>query len=129
MVKGFVCPQCGANGVKVVRSMNLPASERSDDIILQITQCNSCSFQGLALYEESRRGAMGSESWEHTGFWVLEPVIEKVEEIFSRCPDVQDKRCPCAAHKEAVEAVVRGKKWPLAILDLMGCEQTFNMRY
>jgi len=127
MARMFVCPRCGAKGLKIVKSMDLPPDRRSDDVILQITECHSCSFKGLALYEESRRGAMGGESFEHTGFWPSDEALTKVEAIFSFCSYLRDKRCGCEGHKRAVLATSCGKKWRLAILDEYGCEKVFVM--
>jgi hypothetical protein len=124
----FLCPQCGAFGLKVVKAMDLPPDSRSDDVMLQIIECNSCSFKGLALYEESRRGGMDDESFDHTGFWVSDEAVSEVEDIFSLCSSLGDKRCNCIGHKRAVAATSTGKKWRLALLDQYGCEQTFVMK-
>lgn len=128
MERKFLCPQCGAYGLKILQAMDLPPDNRSDDVILQIVECNSCSFKGLSLYEESRRGGMDSESWEHTGFWTTDAAVTEVETFFSQCSTLRDKRCGCDAHKKAVTATCRGKKWRLALLDQFGCEQTFIMK-
>lgn len=129
MVSMFVCPQCGAPSLKVVKSMDLPSDGRSDDVILQVTQCSSCSFRGLALYEESRRGGMGDETWEHSGFWASDEAVSEVEDLFSQCSSPRDKRCSCDSHKKIVAATSRGQKWRLALLDEYGCELTFIMKH
>jgi len=127
MDRRFLCPQCGAYGLEIVKAMDLLPDNRSDDVILQIVECNSCSFKGLSLYEESRRGGMDSESWDHTGFCTTDTAVAEVAIFFSQCSALRDKRCGCEAHKKVVAATSRGKKWRLALLDQYGCEQTFIM--
>jgi len=56
-----------------------------DDKLIQIVRC-SCGFEGIAIYEESRRGA--DDAVNHTGYFVpknktteLEKVIKNKEKI------------------------------------------------
>lgn len=59
----FICPQCFGKGTLEIKvSMQLPSDSRSDEIALQTVGCSQCGFQGLAVYEESRRGTLGGIS-------------------------------------------------------------------
>ena len=68
----FLCPACdAAGGLKITRRLELPPDSRSDEITLQIVRCRRCNFEGLAIYEESRRGALGDEAVDHRGYMVI----------------------------------------------------------
>ena len=62
----FVCPECRGASLEIGPRMQLPSDSRSDDIAVQVLQCARCDFRGVAIYEESRRGA--SDSWQHFGY-------------------------------------------------------------
>ncbi len=61
----FRCPAGDTLGLDLGPSLELPPDGRSDEITVQGLRCVHCDFLGVALYEESRRGA--SESWHHDG--------------------------------------------------------------
>jgi len=96
----FVCPQCSVKSLKVASKIELPSDSRSDEITLQIVLCSRCGFAGLAVYEESRRGALGSESFDHTGYRVSVDDLRRVKRAIERCPKPRDRRCKCSAHCE-----------------------------
>lgn len=97
----FVCPNCGfPQALMIEVSITLPPDSRSDDIVLQTVRCALCRFRGAAVYEESRRGSMDSESWDHTGYALSDADLEWLSAWISRCPEKKNKRCSCKTHKE-----------------------------
>ncbi len=97
----FVCPNCSSpQTLKVVKSITLPPDSRSDDVILQMVRCDHCQFRGAAVYEESRRGGLDSESWDHTGYILSDSDLKWLSLLINRCPTKKNKNCRCMAHKE-----------------------------
>ena len=95
----FRCPQCKTdNSLEIIATMELPRDRRSDEISLQVVDCSACNFSGLAVYEESRRGDLGSESWNHIGYWVSPDAVKSVLKAIRSCPDPFNSRCDCQAH-------------------------------
>jgi hypothetical protein len=93
------CPVCSIDrSLKIVLAMALPPDNRSDDIILQVVRCSQCGFRGLAVYQESRRGALDSESWEHIAYQVPTSDVKAISSVIRSCPAPKDQRCQCAAH-------------------------------
>jgi len=90
--------------------MELPPDTRSDEITLQILMCMSCGFNGLGVYEESRRGALDSESIDHRGYRVDSSLIKYLRGIMLRCPDPKNPRCACSSHSE-LKIVDRYGRW------------------
>ncbi len=79
--------------------IELPPDARSDEITLQWVTCSACGFRALAVYEESRRGALGAECWDHRGYQVYPADLERVIGLMKECPDPNNARCACAAHR------------------------------
>ena len=75
----FLCPECGGKTLVIEESLDLGADDTYDERALQVVSCGSCGFTGAALYEESRRGSLGSESVNHTGYSVPEDILAMVE--------------------------------------------------
>lgn len=94
------CPECRAHGLKVTRRLELAPDYRSDEIALQIIRCVRCGFGGIAIYEESRRGALDSESWSHWGYPASASAVRALEEKMKQCPDPHNPKCGCAVHLE-----------------------------
>jgi hypothetical protein len=95
------CGVCNkANVLQITQSLVLPPDSRSDDIILQVVRCASCSFRGLAVYEESRRGSLDSESWSHTAYNVSEGDLKAVAAAIKSCPSPKNTKCRCRSHRE-----------------------------
>ena len=78
--------------------MDFPADARSDDITLQIVICSACGFQGIAVYEESRRGALDAEAVDHRGYRVEAGRLRTLIALMGQCPRPRDGDCQCAAH-------------------------------
>ncbi len=121
----FVCPQCQFSGtLEIARSIALPPDSMSDDIILQIVTCSRCRFRNVAVYEESRRGALDSESWDHRVYVAQAADVESLESKIKQCPAPSDDDCQCAIHGElAVRSP--GGRWLLS--NLINWQDTFLM--
>ena len=94
---GFRCPTCDTLGLQLGPSLELPADGRSDEITLQALSCTSCDFLGVAIYEESRRGA--SESWHHDGMPLCELDHHRLVRDLRACPAPRDRACGCEVHE------------------------------
>jgi len=95
----FICPDCSGQGsLKIVLSIELPPDSRSDEITLQIIECSACRFSGIAVYEESRRGPLDSESFHHTGYHLTKSQLRDLRKAIKSCPDRTNWRCRCPAH-------------------------------
>ena len=95
----FKCPQCFVNkSLRITTSIELPADARSDEISLQIVYCRSCKFEALAVYEESRRGSLFSESVHHYCYPAERNVIQFTRALINNCPDQKNASCQCASH-------------------------------
>ena len=106
----FVCPECLTPGaLHITASLQLPADSRSDDIALQIVECANCQFEGIAVYEESRRGALDAEAWEHTGYRVRSESVQRLREAVRQCPAPSDTDCQCPIHRQIGRADPRGR--------------------
>jgi hypothetical protein len=96
----FTCPECLASSALVItNSITLAPDSRSDDIILQVVRCQRCNFRGAAIYEESRRGSLDSESWEHRGYRIAEEALANLVRMIKSCPSKKDPDCACSSHR------------------------------
>jgi hypothetical protein len=95
----LVCPACGHAALGVSAALELGSDARSDEITLQIAECSSCRFSGIAVYEESRRGGFDSESVDHRAYRAPPESVAALKERLAGCPRPRDPRCRCAAHK------------------------------
>jgi hypothetical protein len=109
----YQCPECGRSGsLHIIHSIVLPPDSRSDDIVLQIVNCNSCHFNGAAIYEESRRGGLDSESWEHRGYRLGNRDLAHLKALIAKCLSRKDKNCHCPAHQTLGKANESGRWQP-----------------
>lgn len=76
----FLCPACAGKTLVIEESLDLGADDTYDERALQVVSCGDCGFRGAAMYGESRRGALDSESADHTGYSVPEDVAAAVHE-------------------------------------------------
>lgn len=96
----FLCPECSApKSVRIGLKIELPPDSRSDEIAVQVVECSQCGFAGIAVYEESRRGASGSESFDHIGYRVSADDLMALRKTIKRCPEPNNWRCECSAHR------------------------------
>ena len=96
-MREFKCPACQGYSLKIERSMELPPSD-VDETSVQTVKCETCGFRGIAVYEESRRGSMSSDSFRHLGYEVSDEDLQFVENGFRLCPYPQNKDCRCETH-------------------------------
>jgi hypothetical protein len=94
----FLCPTCNTASLEITSSIHLNADSRSDEIALQVIDCNRCGFRGLAVYEESHRGALGNVSWEHMGYRLDKDNVKFVKDLIELCPNPSDEDCTCSSH-------------------------------
>lgn len=95
------CPECSSEAsLAVVRRIELPPDSRSDEITLELLACGACEFRGAAVYQESRRGALDSESWEYHGYQMEPAALARLERSIASCPASGDRRCDCQAHQD-----------------------------
>ncbi len=122
----FHCPECLSLGsLEITQAIELPPDSRSDEITLQVVRCQACSFCGLAVYEESRRGRLDAEDFLHTGYRVSEAMVDRIGKLISQCPEPGNPRCQCPVHIELGRAHTNGR-W--AGLHELAGEETFSMR-
>jgi hypothetical protein len=96
----LVCPECSSASLKVIASLELPPDSRSDEITLQIVRCSDCGFSAAAVYQESRRGALDSESVDHAGYRLPEAELRGLQRLIRSCPTPGNWRCDCEAHRK-----------------------------
>lgn len=97
----FKCPSCSSpRSLGIVATIELPPDSHWDEISLQIVHCSKCDFTGLAIYEESRRGALDSEVVHHTGYHIQDKDLNVLERMIRRCPKPSNRRCDCSTHLE-----------------------------
>jgi hypothetical protein len=121
----FLCPKCSNRSMNIVSSIELPPDSRSDEIAIQITKCSQCSFVELAIYEESRRGALDSESVDHRGYYVKTTTLTSLLNRISRCPEPRNPRCKCSVHS-TLNSVNAFGRWNW--LDSISNMGTFRVR-
>ena len=121
----FFCPDCGTRSLSIVSAMELPPDSRSDEITLQVVECTGCGFAGIAVYEESRRGSLDSESVDHRGYRAPSDVVRAITRTISRCRNPRNARCTCAAHSRIGKTSPFGRWEGLRAFDL---RERFEMR-
>ncbi len=122
----FICPNCSrVAALRIVSQIELPPDSRSDEITLQIVMCVQCGFAGIAVYKESRRGALDDESFSHTGYYVEHDDIARIQRQVRACPDPKNPRCQCPSH-QALGHKNKCGRWDL--LDDLADTGTFFMR-
>jgi len=112
----FKCPRCEEEQLEICQSFELPPGARWDEESLQMIACNSCESAGLAVYQESRRGASDEESVHHEGAFLPMKELMTVRATLLLCPEPSNGRCGCAAHKELrglTDAVLLKKLFPM----------------
>jgi hypothetical protein len=121
----FLCPECSTpKSLRITFKLELLSDSRSDEIALQIVECSHCGFAGIAVYEESRRGALDSESFDHTGYRVSADDLKILEETIKQCPEPANRRCECSTHRTLGRKNTLGR-WNA--LDGIHLEGAFNM--
>ena len=96
---GLICPQCHDATMNIVSKIELPPDNRSDEITVQILTCSKCNYQGIAVYEESRRGSFDNDSVSHQGYFVDSNFLTEVEDFIGQCKNPRDTYCHCKGHR------------------------------
>ena len=121
----FVCPECMTRGtLKIAHSIELPSDSRSDEVAVQIVRCSRCQFHGVAVYEESRRGALDSESVDHRGYKVKAADLKSIMDKIKGCPNPKNARCRCPSHRSLGKKDSGGRWQGLADIEV---QDTFPM--
>ena len=108
----FVCPECLTPGsLKIAHKIELPPDSEWDEIALQIVQCSHCRFQGVAVYTESRRGALDSEIWRHVGYRTEIDELESLQHAIEQCPNPSNPRCQCPSHLSLAQTHPATGQW------------------
>ena len=121
----FICPECKRKSLSITDRLELPPDSRSDEITLQIVACASCSFKGIAVYEESRRGALDDESVDHRSYAVSPGDLTRLRRLIRACRNRGNPRCKCETHRQLGKRS-KGGRW--AGLDEIELGNRFAMR-
>jgi hypothetical protein len=95
----MVCPDCHEIGLSVEETLCVKPSWMWDEILVQIIACARCRFRGVAVYAESRRGALDDEAVDHHGYRLPAPLLDVIERRIAACPSKRDESCTCIAHE------------------------------
>jgi hypothetical protein len=95
---GYLCPECGAGELRLIAGLEIDGDSRSDEITVQVAECGSCGVRAAAVYEESRRGSLDSEAWDHTGYRMDADRAAELLALIRSCPRPSDSGCTCSAH-------------------------------
>jgi hypothetical protein len=110
----FRCPHCAASsGLEITDTIELPPDPQRDEMTFQVVACKACDFSGLAMYTESRRGALDAEAWEHTGYLASQEEVRQVRQAIRTCPRPMDSDCTCEAHKTMNERAGTAQRNPV----------------
>jgi hypothetical protein len=123
---GLICPACSLDSLTITSKIELPPNERSDEVTLQLIECKKCGFQGVAVYEESRRGKIDSDTFSHRGYTVSSELLNKIKEMINHCPDQNNARCRCKTHRHFID-LYRAGNWDW--LEEHRKNKSFEIRY
>lgn len=93
----LMCPECQGT-LTIPLSVELGSTDVFDETSLQTAKCSSCSFIGVATYEESRRGGFENEIVHHEVYDLNKSYIESMEQLLEGCKHPKDGQCTCHAH-------------------------------
>jgi hypothetical protein len=119
----FECPVCKKGGLAIQLSMELMPGGDDDDVTLQTIDCGVCGFRGIAVYRESRHGALRSERWHHHGYAISEESLEAIRKALIKCPDTGNRRCGCETH-----AAFGGRNWTDLAQNGIDAQKKFEMK-
>lgn len=95
----FVCPNCTKSALEIELGIELQANDNWDENTFQLATCRHCGLRAAALYQESRRGNLEEEAWQHFGVVITPETYRLLAERLGACPAPGDYRCLCAAHR------------------------------
>lgn len=93
----LICPKCRKPELKIKCGLELGPDGYNDEISIQAIYCNECGFVGAAVYVECKRGR--GERWSHVGVGLANNESKKIIELIERCPDPNNGKCNCEAHR------------------------------
>jgi hypothetical protein len=73
----FICPRCKQYTLEIKKIAKAVLGPMDDEKSIQLVGC-SCGFKGVAVYEESRRGA--GSVFNHDGYMVPDELVDKLKE-------------------------------------------------
>lgn len=94
----FVCNGCQADALTIGKTLEVMPEDDSDEQSVQVVTCGSCAAEFVAVYEESRRGSLDSESWHHDAWSVPVDKVREVAAAIDACPSPRSRQCKCATH-------------------------------
>ena len=122
----FRCPKCSSPGsLGIIVTIELPPDASWDEITLQVIRCKTCHFSGVAVYRESRRGALKEEIIHHMGYSMQDKDLKVLERMIRNCPKPSNWRCDCPVHRKLGSKDDQGR-WNG--LSGMGAGHTFDMK-
>jgi hypothetical protein len=110
----LICPDCKAPQLENTHSLELGPDGDSDEVSLSALRCRHCGMTAAGSYEESRRGRLDHECWNHTCVRVTQTTYDQLVASLSGCPDPTDYHCGCNAHRFFGVRTPMGSKQPLA---------------
>ena len=72
----LLCACCDCYTLKIKYAVEIYPDQNYDECSVQVVKCSNCQFEGIAIYEESRRGSLDSESFSHLAYKVPASKIE-----------------------------------------------------
>jgi hypothetical protein len=93
--------------------------------LIQLVECSGCGFRGIAAYEESRRGSLEAEAWDHTGFEIDPAGLDEVARAIGSCTEPRNPSCSCSAHQALGRQDSQGR-W-IGFPGQLGLGQAFRM--
>lgn len=94
----LICPRCDAHSLEIIRALELSSDASSDEITVQQIACAGCGLHGAAVYQESRRGRLDAESWDHSGFILEDADYRRLDGLMRACPNPASRDCTCGAY-------------------------------
>lgn len=119
----FICPACAAPTLGISATLAVPGDDTWDEITLQVLACGRCGLRALAVYRESRRGALDSEAYWHDGYHVSPADVDRVAADLTLCPRSADEACACAVHRRL--GAQRAGRW----VDVAGIGVTVESQF
>lgn len=110
----FVCGPCKAPSLTIGKVIDL-ASDDDDELSLQLVVCGQCGAEAVAVYRESRRGSLDSDSYHHDAWMVPAETVRMIEREIAACPKPRDEHCGCRTHQlwanEGYRTHLDGARW------------------
>ena len=85
--------------MRITSTIELPPDSCSYEITLQILKCSKCSFAGIGVYEETRRGGLDSENFYHYCHYFDGYNLAKMDKLIRKCPNPKKSGCQCRIHR------------------------------